>query len=183
MGRRAESFGTRLGQRHPRVGMGVGCIALTGFLAACANELSDGTYLGAYWLICAVAGMTAAAGMSVAVLISRRRRNRAAGRLTVAWVVLTVVTMPAITAFPFPHNSLFPAPSPNVLAVQRFFNVVHAVMLGYTAMSCTALLVLLVYLIAHGGPRWRSQQAARPGQAPGPAGTTGATGCSGQAQS
>jgi hypothetical protein len=165
VGRRAESFGFRFGLRYPRLTISVVCILLGGFVAACSNELSEGTYLGAYWLICAVAGMAAAAGFSAVVLTHRRRRGHAAGRLTVAWSVLTLVTMPSITAFPFPHNSLFPPPSPDALAVQKFFNVVHAVMLGYTTMSFTALIILLVCLAVRRGPRWRSQQAkTQPGR-------------------
>lgn len=162
MGRRVDAFGARFGLRYPRLTLGIVCILLGGFIAACASQLSYGTYLGAYWMICALAGIVAAAGLSVAVLISRRRHGRAASRLTVAWVLLAVVTVPAITAFPFPHDSLFPPPKHP--GVEKFFNVVHGIMLGYETTAYAALLALLAYLVTRRGARWRSQQAALAGK-------------------
>jgi hypothetical protein len=108
-------------------------------LAVCGYQLSYGTYLGRGWEIAALAGMATAAGVSASAVISRRRHGGTLGGrvLMVCWV-LGAASASAIK-FPFP---LGPYGS-----VQAFFNVVHAALLGYEAVTCAAIVALFAYLL------------------------------------
>ena len=146
---RAQGFGAR----HPRLALGIVCVALAGVLAACGYQLSYGTYLGRGWMIGAVAGMVTAAGLSAAALISSRRHSPAAGWLMTAWLVLGLISASAIR-FPFPLGPYG--------RVQAFFNMVHAALLGYEAVTCAAIIALMAYAVLR--PRVRSRsRAARAG--------------------
>jgi hypothetical protein len=100
-------------------------------------------------MIVAVAGMVTAAGLSAAALISSRRHSPATGWLMTAWLVLGLMSASAIR-FPFPLGPYG--------RVQAFFNVVHAAMLGYEAVTCAAIIALSVYAALH--PRVRSRSRA-----------------------
>lgn len=146
---RAQDFGAR----HPRLTLVIACALLAGVTAVCGEQLSYGTYLGRGWVIVALAGMATAAGLSAAALISNRRHSPAAGRAAMAWLVLALASASAIK-FPFPQGPYD--------SVQAFFNVVHAALLGYEAVTCTAIVALLTYLLLR--PRARARgQAARAG--------------------
>ena len=129
--KRAQEFGAR----HPHLTLVIVCALLVGVVAICCYQLSYGTYLGPGWVIAAVAGMAAAAGLAVAMLIRWRRRRLVTGRLLLAWLVLTLMSASSIR-YPFP---LGPYGS-----VQAAFNVVHAALLGYEAVTCTGLIALFV---------------------------------------
>jgi hypothetical protein len=142
--RRAQEFGAR----HPRLALAIVCALLAGVAAICGYQLSYGTYLGRDWVIAALAGMVTAAGLSAAALISNRRHSPAAGRIVMAWTMLALASASAIK-FPFPQGPYD--------SVQAFFNVVHAALLGYEAVTCTALVALFAYLLLHPRARARSQ--------------------------
>jgi hypothetical protein len=141
---RARDFGAR----HPRLTIVIVSALLAGAIAVCGYQLNHGTYLGRGWMIAALAGMATAAGLSAAVLISNRRHSPAAGRFVMAWLVLGVASASAIR-FPFPLGPYG--------GVQAFFNVVHATLLGYEAVTCTAIIALLAYLLLRPRARARSQ--------------------------
>lgn len=147
---RARELGAKFGRRHPRLALIIVGVALTGVIALCSFQLSHGTYLGRGWVIAAFAGIAAAAGLGAAAVISNRRHSPAAGRLGLAWLVLSLMSVSAIR-YPFP---LGPYGS-----VQAFFNVVHAALLGYEAVTCTAIVALLAYLVLHPRARARSRTA------------------------
>lgn len=133
---RRQERAREFGRRHPRPTLVIVCAALAGLIAVCAFQLSHGAYLGRGWVIAALAGMAAAAGLSAATLISSRRHGTAAGRFKVAWLVLGLLSASAIR-YPFPLGSYG--------SVQAFFNVVHAALLGFEAVTCTAIVALLAY--------------------------------------
>lgn len=143
---RARDFGAR----HPHLTLVIGCALLAGVIATCGYQLSYGTYLGRGWVIAAVAGIATAAGLNAAALISHQRHSLAEGRVLVAWLVLTAVSASAIK-YPFPRGPYG--------SVQAFFNVVHAALLGYEAVTCTAIVALLAYARLHPRARARSRVA------------------------
>jgi hypothetical protein len=65
-----------------------------------------------------------------------------------AWLVLGLVSASAIR-FPFPRGPYG--------SVQAFFNVVHAALLGYEAVTCAAIVALLGYLLVRFRGRAHSQ--------------------------
>jgi hypothetical protein len=142
--RRAHEFGVR----HPRLTGVIVCVLLAGAVAICGFQLSYGTYLGRGWVIAGVAGMATAAGFGAAVVITNRRHSPAARLVTVPWFVLVMASTSAIR-FPFPRGPYG--------SVQAFFNVVHAALLGYEAVTLTALVALFAYLILR--PRGRAPRA------------------------
>lgn len=149
---RAQEFGAR----HPHLTLVIVCALLVGVVAVCCYQLSYGTYLGLGWVVAAVAGMVAAAGFAAAMLIRWRRRRLVTGRLLLAWVVLTLMSASSIR-YPFPQGPYG--------SVQAFFNVVHAALLGYEAVTCTALIALFVCTAVALQLRARGRgQAARAGQ-------------------
>jgi hypothetical protein len=131
---RAQEFGAR----HPRLTLIMVSSLLAAMIALYGYQLSYGTYLGRGWVIAVLAGMVTAVGLYVAVLISNRRHSPAAVRFVMAWLVLALVSASAIR-FPFPRG-----PYGNA---QAFFNVVHAAMLGFEAVTCTAIVALMVYAV------------------------------------
>jgi hypothetical protein len=131
--------------RHPRLTGVIVCVLLAGVIAVCGYQLSYGTYLGRGWVIAAVAGMATAAGFGAAVVITNRRHSPAARLVTVPWFVLVLASTSAIR-FPFPRGPYG--------SVQAFFNVVHAALLGYEAVTFTALVALFAYLLLR--PRGRA---------------------------
>lgn len=146
---RARDFGAR----HPRLSLVIASAALAGVIGVCGYQLSYGTYLGRAWVIAASAGMAAAAGLTAMVLISRRRHRHAAGGLLMAWLVLGLASASAIR-YPFPRGPYG--------RVQAFFNGLHAALLGYEAVTCTAIVALFAYLLLH--PRAvRATRQHRPG--------------------
>jgi hypothetical protein len=155
---RAQELGAKFGRRHPRLALIVVGVALAGVVALCSFQLSYGTYLGRGWVIAAFAGMATAAGVGAAVLISNRRHSPAAGRLALAWLALCVMSASAIR-YPFP---LGPYGS-----VQAFFNVVHAALLGYEALTCASIVAFFAYLVLHPRARARARSwTAQAGRAP-----------------
>ena len=150
--RRAQEFGAR----HPRLTLVIVCALLAGVIAICGYQLSYGTYLGRGWVIAAVAGMAAAAGLAAAMLIRYRRRRSVTGRLMLSWLVLTLMSASSIR-YPFPQRPYGSA--------QGFFNVVHAALLGYEAVTCTGLIALFVSTAVALQLRARARsQAARAGE-------------------
>jgi hypothetical protein len=82
--------------------------------------------------------MVTAVGLSAAVLIRSRRHGSVVGSFEMAWLVLFLVSALSLR-FPFAvgrHGS-----------VQAFLNVLKAALLGYYAVTCAALVVLLAYLV------------------------------------
>jgi hypothetical protein len=136
---RAAELGAKFGRRHPRLALIITCALLTGVIALCAFQLHYGAYLGRGWAIAAGAGMAAAASLSAAAVISTRRHPLALGRLTLAWLVLALLSVSAI-GYPFPQGRYG--------SVQAFFNVLHSALLGYEAVTCAALIGLLAYVLA-----------------------------------
>ncbi len=135
---RRQERAYEFGRRHPRLTGVIFCVFLAGLIAICAEQIRHGTYLGGGWLIAVLAGMASAAVLTAAALISSRRHNPASGRFERAWLVLGVMSVSAI-GYPFP---LGPYGS-----VQAFFNVVHAALLGYEAVTLTAFIALLAYVL------------------------------------
>ncbi len=149
---RRQARAREFGARHPRLAFALIAPLLAGVVALCGYQLSHGLYLGRGWVIAGLAGVAAAAGLNAAVVISSRRHSPAEDRFLMAWLVLGLASASAIR-FPFP---LGPYGS-----VQAFFNVVHAALLGYEAVTVTAILALLVYAVL----RSRSAAASREVQA------------------
>jgi hypothetical protein len=133
--RSAQEVGREFGERHPRLTAVMGSVLLAGVAAVCGYQLSYGTYLGRGWLIAAAGGMATAAVLSAAVLISSQRGVLPLYRAVMAWVVLGVMSASSI-GYPFPVGPYG--------SVQAFFNVVHAALLGYEAVTCAAITSLLV---------------------------------------
>ena len=125
--------------RHPRVALVLTSVAIAGFLVFCAVQISDGTYLGASWLIAAVAGMVAGAALSAAVFLTNLHRSSVNG-LGVAWTVLLALSVLSIEFTLGRHGS-----------ARTFVNVVHAISLGYVAATCAALIALFAFLLIHPG--------------------------------
>lgn len=98
-------------------------------------QLSYGAYLGFSWVIAAIGGVAAAVALSAAALIGKRRHTPAARWAVTAWLVLGVASSSAV-GFPFPRPPY---------AGVAVLNVVHAVLLGYEAVTCAALLALFAY--------------------------------------
>jgi drug/metabolite transporter (DMT)-like permease len=135
---RAAELGARFGSRHPRAALIIVCALLAGVIAICAEQIHHGTYLGRGWGIAAAAGTATAAVVNAAVLISNRRHSASARRFQQAWLVLTVLSASAIR-YPFPVG--------HYDSVQLLFNVLHAALLGYEAVTCAAIVVLLIYVL------------------------------------
>lgn len=131
---RAQVFGAR----HPRLTLILVSPLLAAVIALYGYQLSYGAYLGRGWVIAALAGMVTAVGLNAAILISNRRHSPATGRLVMAWLVLGLMSASAIR-FPFPRG-----PYGNV---QAFFNVAHAAMLGFEAVTVTAIVALMAYAV------------------------------------
>ncbi|MCW2933605.1 MAG: hypothetical protein JWM19_4567, partial [Actinomycetia bacterium] len=142
--RRAHEFGVR----HPRLTGVIVCVLLAGAVAICGFQLSYGTYLGRGWVIAAVAGMAIAVALGAAAVITNRRHSPAARLVAVPWLVVSLASTSAIK-LPFPQESRG--------GVQAFFNAVHAALLGWEALTCTALVASLAYLILR--PRGRAPRA------------------------
>ena len=123
---RAQEFGAR----HPRLTLILVSPLLAAVITLYGYQLSYGAYLGRGWVIAALAGMVTAVGLNAAILISNRRHSPATGRLVMAWLVLGLMSASAIR-FPFPQG-----PYGNV---QAFFNVAHAAMLGFEAVTVMAI--------------------------------------------
>jgi hypothetical protein len=157
--KRARKFGVR----HPRLAGVIVCALLAGVIAVCGLQLSYGTYLGRGWVIAALAGMAAAAGVSAAALVSIRRHGGELSGAVMTWLVLGLASASAIR-FAFPRGPYG--------SVQAFFNVVHAALLGYEAVTCAAIAAPFGYLLVRYRGRARSQ-AIRAGRAPGLAGRAG----------
>lgn len=136
---RSQDRAREFGRGHPRLTLVIVGAALTGVVAICAVQLRHGVYLGRGWLIGALAGMAAAAALAAAAVISDRRHSPAAGRFRMAWLVLGLLSASAIR-YPFFRD--------HYGGVQAFFNVMmHAVLLGYEAVTCAAIVALLAYLL------------------------------------
>lgn len=133
---RRQARAREFGRRHPYLALTSGCVLLAGVTAVCGYQLSHGTYLGRGWVIAALAGVATAAGLSAAGLFSTRRHGGAIGRAAIAWLALTLMSASAIS-YPFPVGPYG--------SVQAFFNVVHAALLGYEAVTCAILICLLAY--------------------------------------
>jgi hypothetical protein len=150
---RAYGFGVR----HPRLGALIVCVLLAGVIAVDGFQLGHGTYLGWGWGIAALAGMAAAAGFSASAVVSIRRHGSAVSRALMAWLVLGLASTAAI-GFPFPQGPYGGA--------QAFFNVVHAALLGFEAVTCGALIALFAYALRSPrgrSPRGRARRPAAPG--------------------
>jgi hypothetical protein len=133
---RRQERAPEFGRRHPSLALVICCVLLAGVTATCGYQLSYGTYLGRGWLIAGLGGIATAAGLSAAALISTRRHGGAIGRAVMAWLVLTLMSASAVR-YPFPVGPYG--------SVQAFFNVVHAALLGYEAVTCAVLISLLAY--------------------------------------
>jgi hypothetical protein len=129
-------------------------------IAICGLQLSYGLYLGRGWVIAALAGMATAAGVNAWALISIRRTGGNLDLAVTTWLVLGLASASAIR-FPFPRGPYG--------GVQAFFNVVHAALLGYEAITLTAIVAVPGYLLVRFRDRARSQ-AVRAGHVPGRAG-------------
>jgi hypothetical protein len=151
-GRRARRNGRarEFGARHPRLTLVIICALLACVIAVCGYQLSYGAYLGRGWVIAALAGMAVAAGVSASAVISSLRHG-AAGRVLMIWLVLGVASASAIK-FAFPHGPYG--------GVQAFFNVAHAALLGYEAVTCTAIVALFAYVFLRS--RGRARMPAAP---------------------
>jgi hypothetical protein len=134
---RRQEMARQFGRRHPRLSLVLVCLGLAGYIAICAAEIGHGTYLGRSWLIAAAAGIAAGAALSPAALIASRRN--ALGRLQLAWVVGTVIAASSIR-LPFPVGR-YGKP-------QAVVNAVHAALLGYEAVTTTAIMALMVWVLA-----------------------------------
>ena len=154
---RAQEFGAR----HPHLTLVIVSALLVGVIAICGYQLSYGTYLGRGWMIAAVAGMAAAAGLAAMMLIRWLRRRSVTGRLMLSWLVLTLMSASSIR-YPFPQGPYG--------SVQAVFNVVHAVLLGYEAVTCAGLVALFVStavaLHLRGRARGRAARAGRGARLP-----------------
>lgn len=153
---RREERARQFGRRHPCLALIIAAVIMAGAVAVCAVQIGHGSYLGSGWLIAAAAGMATAAALTALRGRRARRHAPAPGRLEVAWAVLAV-----LSAFSMP----LPFPLGRYGSVQAFFNVVHAVLLGYGAVTYTALLGLFAFLLVH---RRGLPGPAEPRQPPGP---------------
>jgi hypothetical protein len=130
----------RFGERRPRLALGIIGGILIGVTAISAYQLGHGAYLGRGWAIAALAGMLTAAVLGAAVLIRQRRHFGTLGRFETGWLVLWPVAVSGLR-FPFPV-----VPYGNV---QAYFNVVHAALLGYEAVTSAWFVALLAVLFFH----------------------------------
>lgn len=133
---RRQTRAREFGARHPGWTFVIASVLLAGVTAICGYQLGYGTYLGRGWLIAAVAGAVTAAGLAGAMVIHYRRHG-GAGRLVTAWLILTLLSVSSIR-YPFPLGRYG--------SVQAFFNVVHAALLGYEAVTCTGFIALFVFM-------------------------------------
>jgi hypothetical protein len=127
--------------RHPRVTLILTSIAFAGLIVFCAFQISDGTDLGASWLIAAVAGIVVGAALGVAVYVTNLHRPRLNG-IGIAWAVLLALSVLSLE-FTFSmgrHGS-----------GHAFVNVVLAASLGYLAVTCAALIAVFAFLLIHRG--------------------------------
>lgn len=150
--RRAREFGAR----HPRLALAVVGALLAGLVAVCGLQLAYGTYLGRGWVIVALAGAVAAAGVNAWALVSIWRHGGELTGAMMTWLLLGLVSASAIR-FPFPQGRYD--------RVQAAFNVVHAALLGYEAVTCTVIVALLGYLLVRargGAPGQAVRAGARP---------------------
>lgn len=165
-GWRARSAGRarEFGARYPLLATVIACVVLAGASAVCGLQLSYGAYLGRDWVIAALAGAATGGGVNAWTLTSIRRHGGNLGPALLAWLVLGLVSASAIR-FPFPQGPFG--------GVQAFFNVVHAALLGYEAITCAAIVALLGYALVRfrGRPRIRAVRAwhapGRAGEVPG----------------
>jgi hypothetical protein len=137
---RVQEFSARFASRHPRLAGAIICILFAGFTLGGAGQLSYGSYLGLGWMIAAYAGMATAAGLIVAVVIGHRRDSPATVGLLMAWMVAWLLSVVAFR-LPFPHG--------HYGRVQAFFDVLHAALLGYETVACTAVVILFAYMALH----------------------------------
>jgi hypothetical protein len=135
---RAQEFG----RLHPRLTAIIWSVVLAGGIAICAFQIRHGTYLGSGWLVAAVAGMVAAAALGPVALISNLRHRPTVDGLGIAWTVLAGGSALSLT-FPFPVGRYG--------SVQAFLDVVHAILLGYAAVTMASLIALFAFLIIHPG--------------------------------
>lgn len=154
---RGQGRAREFGARHPRLAGIIACALLAGVIALCGLQLSYGLYLGRGWVIAALAGMATAAGVSAWALISIRRTGGKLDLAVMTWLLLGLASASAIR-FPFPRRPYG--------GVQAFFNAVHAALLGYEAVTFTAIIAVPCYLLVRFRDRTRSQ-AVRAGAAPG----------------
>lgn len=136
--RRRQRAG-EFGARHPRLTIIIVCVAVAGVVALCGFQLSYGTYLGRAWMIASSVGMAAAAVLAAAVLVGSRR-GRMPGGLLVTWLVPALVSSSAFR-FPFPRGRYG--------QVQAVFNVLHASLLGYEVVTCTAIIAVMIHALWH----------------------------------
>jgi hypothetical protein len=111
---------------------------MAGLLAIFVAQIHDGTYLGRSWLIAVAAGIATSAALSPVALL--RSRHNPWGRLQLAWIVLSLLSVSSIS-LPFPVGR-YGRP-------QAVINVVHAEMLGYEAVTVVAIVVVTVWTFAH----------------------------------
>jgi len=157
---RVQGRAREFGARHPSLGGVIVCALPVGLVALCGLQLSYGLYLGRGWVIAALAGMATAAGVNAWALISVRRTGGELDLAVTTWMVLGLASASAIR-FPFPQGPYG--------SVQAVFNVVHAALLGYEAVTCAAIVAVPCYLLVRYRGRARSR-AVPAGHAPGRAG-------------
>jgi hypothetical protein len=141
----------RFGERRPRLALVITGGILTGVTAVCAYQLGHGAYIGRGWVIAALAGMLTAAVLGATVLVRQRRHFGTLGRFEIGWLVLWPVAVSGLR-FPFPV-----VPYGNV---QAYFNVVHAALLGYEAVTSASFVAVLAVLFFH--PRGLGGRAVLP---------------------
>lgn len=128
------------GERRSRLALVIIGGILAGVVAICAYQLGHGVYLGRGWVIAALAGMLTAAVLGAVVLIRQRRHVGRMGRFEIGWGVLWPL---GVSGFRFPF------PPVHYGSVQAFFNVVHAALLGYEAITSALFVALLAVLLFH----------------------------------
>jgi hypothetical protein len=130
-------------------------------VALCALQLSYGLYLGRGWVIAALAGVATGAGVNAWAMLSLRRTGGELDLAVTTWLVLSLVSAAIAIRLPFPRGPYD--------GVQAVFNVVHAALLGYQAVTFAAIVAVPCYFLVRYRGRARSR-AVPAGHAPGRAG-------------
>jgi hypothetical protein len=158
---RAQGRAREFGARHPGLAGVTVCAIPLGAVALAGLQLSYGLYLGRGWVIAALAGVATGAGVNAWAMLSLRRTGGELDFAVTTWLVLWLVSASTAIRLPFPRGPYG--------GVQAVFNVVHAALLGYEAVTFAAIVAVPCYLLVRyrGRARSRAVPAVPAGPVPG----------------
>ena len=135
---RRNATSADFGRRHPRLTAAIGLVLFLGMLALVCSQIVHGTYLGASWIVSVAAGLAGALALTAALVVTIRRKVRWPGPARVAATVLALGSLGGFR-YPFPVGPYD--------SVQAFFNVVHAVSLGFSVPVVLGIAVVMLYAL------------------------------------